>query len=87
LGERLFKRILRSGRTSQAAGMMMEVRVARNSGGLQILLDGGVVLLSSGELAGFEIGGQLIEGGSEVVRRGRRGKARDVVGLNGVKSD
>jgi hypothetical protein len=58
LGERLFKRILRSGRTSRAAGMMMEVRVARNSGGLQILLDGGVVLLSSGEIAGFEIGGQ-----------------------------
>jgi hypothetical protein len=67
--------------------MMMEVRVAKNSGGLQILLDGGVVLLSSGDIAGFEISGQLIEGGGEVVGGGRRGKARDVVGLNGVKSD
>jgi hypothetical protein len=59
LGEKLFEGILRAGGSVQAGGMMMMAMVAGNSGRFEILEDGG------GEIARFEIGGQLIEGGSE----------------------
>src|SRR5208283_6239123 len=75
LGEKLFERILRAGGSVRAGGGMMVVvmRVARGGGRLEILLDSGVVLLGSGEVAGFEVGSQLAEGRSEAVReRGRR---------------
>jgi hypothetical protein len=63
--------------------MMM---VARCGGRLlEVLLNGGVVLLCSREVAGFEVGGQLIEGRDEAVGGRRRGEARDIAGLNGVK--
>jgi len=62
------------------------IMVARCGGRLlEALLNGGVVLLRSREVAGFEIGGQLIDGRGEAVGGGRRGEASDIAGLNGVK--
>jgi hypothetical protein len=82
-GKKLFEGILRDGGSGRASGMMM---VARCGGRLlEVLLNGGVVLLCSREVAGFEVGGQLIEGRDEAVGGGRRGEARDIAGLNGVK--
>jgi hypothetical protein len=77
LGEKLSKRIRRS---AQASGMMM-VAVRGRSGRLQILLNGGVVLLAGREIARFEIGRQLIEGRGEAVGGEGRRKARDMVGF------
>jgi hypothetical protein len=78
MGEKLLERILGIGGSVRADGMMM-VMVA-GGGRLEILLDGGVVLLGSGEITGLEIRCQLIEGGGEAVG-GRRGG--DIAGLKG----
>lgn len=81
LREESFEGILRAGGSIGVGGMMMVMMVASGNGGrLEILLDGGVVLLSSSEIAGFEIGGQLVEGGREAAG-GRRGD--DIVGWKG----
>jgi hypothetical protein len=62
------------------------IMVARCGGRLlEVLLNGGVVLLCSREVAGFEVGGQSIEGRGEAVGEGRRGEASDSAGLNGIK--
>ncbi len=84
LREKLFEGILRSGGSVRAGGMVMAMMVTTGNGGrLQILLDGCVVLLGSGEIAGFEVGGQLIEGGGKSAR-GRRGGRRDGREISGL---
>ena len=66
--------------------MVVVMRVARSGGRLEIPLDRGVVLLGSGEVAGFEVRGRLAEGSSEAVRgKGRRRKGWDIAGLKGGK--
>jgi hypothetical protein len=53
-GEKLFEGILRDGESGRTSGMMM---VARCGGRLlEVLLKGGVILLRSREVAGFEVG-------------------------------
>ncbi|HEY1468441.1 MAG TPA: hypothetical protein VGF61_05315 [Candidatus Acidoferrum sp.] len=82
LGKELLEGILGVG---VRTGGTMVVMVVRGHGGrLEILLDGGVVLLGGKEIAGFEIRGELIERGDESAGRGRR-KGGDIVRLNGGK--
>jgi hypothetical protein len=61
---------------------MMMMAMRGRSERLQIRLNGGVSLLGSGEIVGFEIGGQLVERRSKAVGGGGRRKTRDIVGLN-----
>ena len=53
-------------------GMMVTMNRGRSLL-LEILLNGGIVLLSSGEIAGVKVGGKLLEGGSQGVGRGLSG--------------